>query len=89
MCRKPPINLPVSGSAFMGRLETTAMRVEVDDLKCVGAGQCVSAAPDVFDQREEDGVVMLLDDSPADELADAVQIAVSTCPAAAIRLAGR
>ena len=40
------------------------LKVRVDEDKCVGAGQCVYAAPDVFDQREEDGIVILLDAEP-------------------------
>jgi len=40
----------------------------VDVGKCVAAGQCVVVAPEVFDQREEDGVVILLTETPAAEL---------------------
>ncbi|MFE3946199.1 ferredoxin, partial [Streptomyces sp. NPDC059118] len=35
------------------------MKVTVDQNKCVASGQCVLSAPDVFDQREEDGIVVL------------------------------
>ncbi|MQY40780.1 Ferredoxin-2 [Streptomyces sp. RB17] len=63
------------------------MRVEVDIPKCVASGQCVELAPDVFDQREEDGMVVLLDDAPPAELHDAVRESATVCPAAAIRLA--
>jgi ferredoxin len=66
-------------------METT-MRVEVDQLKCVASGQCVMAAPEVFDQRDEDGVAVLLDDHPASELHEGVREAAAICPAAAIRL---
>ncbi|MGW4125464.1 ferredoxin [Nocardia sp. NPDC004711] len=62
------------------------MRIEVDEDKCVGAGQCVLAAVEVFDQREEDGVVVLLDDAPRAELYQAVREAAMLCPAAAIRV---
>ena len=62
------------------------MRVEVDVPKCVGSGQCVLLAPDVFDQREEDGMVVLLDDRPPVDLHDAVREAAVVCPAAVIRL---
>jgi ferredoxin len=62
------------------------MRVEVDVPKCVGSGQCGLLAPDVFDQREEDGVVVLLDESPPVELYDAVREAAVVCPASVIRL---
>lgn len=40
------------------------MRITVDQDKRVGAGQCVFAAPEDFDQRDWDGVVVLLDASP-------------------------
>ncbi|MFI0779641.1 ferredoxin [Streptomyces sp. NPDC021212] len=62
------------------------MRVEVDVPKCVASGQCVMIAPDVFDQREEDGVVVLLDDRPAAELHADVRESAMICPAAAIRV---
>jgi len=65
------------------------MDVELDEPKCVAAGQCVLAAPDVFDQRDEDGVAVLLDDQPAPDLLDGVREAAALCPAAAIRLVKR
>jgi ferredoxin len=62
------------------------MRVEVDEPKCVAAGQCVMSAPDVFDQRDEDGVAIVLDPTPAEELHESVREAAAVCPAAAIYL---
>ena len=62
------------------------MRVEVDTEKCVGGGQCVLAASEVFDQRDEDGVVVLLVETPPAELHDKVRRAAALCPAMAIRL---
>ena len=64
------------------------MKVTVDEDKCCGAGQCVLLAPEVFDQRDEDGIVVLLDAEPAQELHGAVREAASVCPAAAIGLSG-
>lgn len=60
------------------------MRVTVDQDKCVSSGQCVLNAGDVFDQRDDDGVVLLLDDSPSSEQADNVRKAAAACPALAI-----
>ncbi|HJE59675.1 MAG TPA: ferredoxin [Nocardiopsis listeri] len=62
------------------------MRVELDEPKCVASGQCVVEAPDVFDQRDEDGVAVVLDPHPPEELHDEVSEAVAICPAAALRL---
>ncbi|XXZ33363.1 ferredoxin [Sorangium sp. So ce321] len=64
------------------------MRVRVDEVKCCGAGQCVLVAPRVFDQRD-DGIVVLLDEAPPEELHAAVREAASVCPAAAILLEER
>jgi ferredoxin len=60
------------------------MKVIVDEDKCVGGGQCVLAAPEVFDQREDDGIVILLNEHPPADLAPAVHEAALLCPALAI-----
>jgi ferredoxin len=62
------------------------LKVVVDEQKCVAAGQCVASAADVFDQRDEDGVVVLLDENPPPELAVAVREAAAVCPALAIHI---
>jgi ferredoxin len=64
-------------------------RVDLDQSRCVTSGQCVLTAPEVFDQREKDGVGIVLTDSPAPELHDKVREAEAGCPAAAIRLVTR
>jgi ferredoxin len=62
------------------------VKVLVDKGKCVGAGQCVLAADDVFDQNDDDGLVALLNPSPpAGRLAD-VRHAAAVCPASAIEV---
>lgn len=66
--------------------EVLSMRVRVDADRCVAAGQCVLLAPEVFDQRDEDGVVILLDETPGPELHAAVRESAMVCPAAAIHL---
>jgi ferredoxin len=60
------------------------MRVTIDEDKCCASGQCVLAAPEVFDQRDDDGIVVLLDASPPPEQHQAVRDAAAVCPAAAI-----
>lgn len=35
--------------------EEKNVKIIVDQDKCVASGQCVMAADDVFDQRDEDG----------------------------------
>ena len=60
------------------------MKVTVDTGKCISSGQCVLTAPGVFDQRDEDGLVVLLTPSPPAELAGDVRQAAALCPALAI-----
>ncbi|NLU69148.1 ferredoxin [Streptomyces sp. HNM0574] len=62
------------------------MQITLDADKCCAAGQCVLVAPEVFDQREEDGVVELLDAAPPAEQHDAVREAAALCPAAVIEV---
>ncbi|MBI0293787.1 ferredoxin [Streptomyces sp. PRKS01-29] len=62
------------------------MKVTVDQDRCVASGQCVVAAMEVFDQRDEDGVVVLLDPEPRAERAEDVRHAAAVCPALAIAI---
>ena len=64
------------------------MEIMIDEDGCCGAGQCVLTAPEVFDQRDEDGVVVLLDAAPPPEVHEAVRQAAAVCPAAVIRVDG-
>ena len=59
------------------------LKVRVDLEKCIGAGHCVLRAPLIFDQRD-DGMVILLDESPAPELHAAAHKAADLCPSQAI-----
>ncbi|WP_433710313.1 ferredoxin [Nocardia sp. CA-084685] len=62
------------------------MKVVIDEDKCVAAGQCVAAAAEVFDQRDEDGIVVLLNEHPSAEQAEDVRQAAAVCPAMAISI---
>ena len=63
------------------------MHVTADQSRCCGAGLCVLNVPEVFDQRDEDGIVVVLDDSPPEELAAPVHEAAGMCPSGAISVA--
>ncbi len=60
------------------------MRVAVDRSLCCGAGNCVLVAPGVFDQDEDDGVVVLLTERPAGPDERAAREAAVMCPVSAI-----
>jgi len=61
------------------------MRVSVDHERCVGAAQCVLAAPEVFGQGD-DGLVRLLDAKPPIERSDRVHEAATACPSRSITI---
>jgi ferredoxin len=62
------------------------VKVVVNEDKCCGAGTCVLLAPEVFDQREDDGIVTLLDEQPPERLHDTVRECANVCPGAAIAI---
>lgn len=69
--------------------EETQNTIEVNQVTCVGGGQCVFVAPDIFTQRDEDGIVELLIEHPSDDRLEDVQEAIEVCPAQAIALRRR
>ncbi|PZG21516.1 ferredoxin [Nonomuraea aridisoli] len=62
------------------------MKIKADTSVCIGAGMCALTAPEVFDQSEEDGTVVLLQESPPETLEDASRRAVTLCPSGALSL---
>lgn len=62
------------------------MRISADRDVCIGSGQCVLAEPTVFDQSDEDGLVLLRTDTPGADTAEAVRQAVNNCPSGALSL---
>lgn len=62
------------------------VRVSVDVDRCCGSGQCALAVPGVFDQREEDGQVVLLQPRPPLVLLEDLRHARDRCPSDAIDL---
>jgi ferredoxin len=63
------------------------LKVIVDDDVCQNHGQCVFAAPQVF-ELDEDGELVVLDDEPDESLRDAVEEAADVCPVQAITIEG-
>jgi ferredoxin len=96
-CAWPPISpkslssMSVSSTASMifrspgnPGLQRGLMKITVDQDKCIGSGQCVVAAGEVFDQRDSDGLVVLLEPNPPAESIEDVRQAAAVCPALAI-----
>lgn len=62
------------------------MKIHVDMDKCIGAGLCVVAAPAIFAQNDDDGLVVVLNDRPPADQHAAVREAARLCPALVIEL---
>ena len=61
------------------------MRITIDRDVCIGSGNCVRIAEDVFDQDDE-ALAVLVNPAPAPErLADVRQV-VEACPTSAIAI---
>jgi ferredoxin len=61
----------------------SGVRVQADRDVCVGAGNCVLTAPDIFDQ-DDDGLVTVLEPNPPADRNGDVERAVRMCPSGAI-----
>ena len=61
------------------------MRVLVDRLKCESNGMCVTAAPQVFEVDDDDELIVL-NESPDEELRLSVETAVRMCPKQALSI---
>lgn len=59
-------------------------RISVDQDRCCGSGMCTLTAPDVFDQRDSDGVVVVIQPAPRGEQLAAARKAINLCPSRAI-----
>jgi ferredoxin len=59
--------------------------VTIDADRCIGSGMCVTTAPTVFDQNDEDGRALIRSDAPLDREREAVRQAVARCPVGAIQ----
>lgn len=65
------------------------IKIEIDESRCIAAGNCVLASMDLFDQRDEDGVVVVLDGSPSDPKLEAdARHAAAVCPSNVITIIG-
>ena len=58
------------------------MKVVVDLNRCQGYGQCVYAAPDVFQLKGSE--ILAYDPAPSDQWRDEVERAIQACPVRAI-----
>ncbi|MEZ0366072.1 ferredoxin [Mycobacterium sp. pUA109] len=70
--------------AFRPRCGGETVHVRVNYEWCEGHGQCVLAAPEVFELTDDDEQVRVLNHEPSEELRASVEAARSLCPTRAI-----
>jgi ferredoxin len=63
------------------------MRISVDRAVCEGVGMCESMAHEFF-ELDDDEVLQVLDETPAEEHRRQVAAAVASCPVQALTLEG-
>jgi ferredoxin len=61
------------------------MKIVLDHTRCTGLGVCESLAPDVFEVND-DGELIVKQDTVSGSRADDVEAAVAGCPTEALRL---
>ncbi|OBJ46440.1 ferredoxin [Mycolicibacterium mucogenicum] len=64
------------------------MRVILDTGKCALHGECLVAAPEVFDIRDDEQTAVVLDPEPSEHLRANISDAALMCPVSAIRVEG-
>jgi ferredoxin len=64
----------------------SAMKLTADPELCISAGNCVRLAPEVFDQGDKDGLVVILVDGVGPDQEAAVRRAIEACPTGAIAI---
>jgi ferredoxin len=75
-----------SNSAAAGDAPQPGPLLKADRSECLGTGVCVLTAPDLFTQDDDEGLVVILDESPGPDLTDAAREAVESCPSGALSL---
>ena len=64
------------------------MKIIVDFDRCQLHGECVMAAPEVFDIDDDSEAVTVLNPEPGEQLRNRIEEAALMCPVAAIRIEG-
>lgn len=64
------------------------MKISVDNHVCVGSGQCVNAAPGLFTQDEDTGLVVVLQPDAPEAEREKAELAELSCPVRAVHISG-
>ncbi|HEY9417521.1 MAG TPA: ferredoxin [Pseudonocardia sp.] len=61
------------------------MRIVVDYARCTGLGMCEAEAPDMF-EVQDDGSLIVLNETPSEEQRAEAEAAVESCPTDALSI---
>jgi ferredoxin len=61
-------------------------KILADRTRCVGGGNCVLSAPQLFAQGEDDGLVQVIREYPGPQDLAAAELAVISCPSQALSI---
>ncbi|AEH09378.1 MULTISPECIES: ferredoxin [Protofrankia] len=75
---------PADGPAPVPSPDNGRIRVRADRERCIGAGLCVLTAPEVFEHDDDEGLVIILEATPAAHHRDNVELASRLCPTGVI-----
>ncbi|GAB7045633.1 ferredoxin [Catenuloplanes indicus] len=62
------------------------MKVTADRDRCIGTGMCALTAPAIFDQDQDEALVIVIDETPPEDARRVVEAAAGRCPSGAIQL---
>jgi ferredoxin len=62
------------------------IKIVVDRGRCISSGQCAATSMEIFDQGEDDGIVILKNAYPGPELEEQARLASALCPSGAISI---
>jgi ferredoxin len=68
------------------RKDRATMRVTVDVNVCEAHGDCVVAAPEIFELGDDDDVVVVVNPEPSEDLRAKAELAADNCPVMAITI---
>lgn len=60
------------------------MHIKIDKSRCIGSGQCILAAEDLFDIDDDEGVVAVLRQPASEEEVARARAAAAACPTGTI-----
>lgn len=62
------------------------LEIKIDRERCIGSGECLMSAPEIFDMGDDDAAILVSDGPPWRASDDLLREIASHCPSHAISL---